>query len=60
MKIISIHYYRKNYFHLKLTNCPPQITYLMVSQVSYLYMGYINKEISFGDIVYFEPKIYSI
>ena len=51
MKIISIRCCRTKYFHLKLTNCQPQIIYLTVSQV-----GYLNKEISFGDIVYFEPK----
>ena len=44
----------KKYFHLKLTNCQPQITYLMVSQVTYCILG--NKDISFGDIVYFGPK----
>ena len=26
---------KKNNFHLKLTNCQPQITYLMVNQVTY-------------------------
>ena len=48
MKIISITYYRIKYFHLKLTNFQPRITYLMVSQMTYC--------ILFGDIVYFEPK----
>ena len=46
----------KKYFHLKLTNCQPQITYLTVSQLKKLYTGYLNKDISFGDIIYFEPK----
>ena len=36
----------KKYFHLKLTNCQPQITYLMVSQVTYCIL----------DIVSFDPK----
>ena len=43
----------KKYFHLKLTNYQPQITYLMVSQVM---CCILNKEISFCNIVYFEPK----
>ena len=47
----------KKYFHLKLTNYQPRITYLMASQAIYIiYTGYLNKDISFGDIVYFEPK----
>ena len=25
-----------------------------------LFSGYLNKDISFGDIVYFEPKIFNI
>ena len=45
----------KKYFHLKLTNCQPQIIYLIASQAIYCILGN-NKDISFGDIVYFEPK----
>ena len=45
----------KKDFYLKLTSCQPQITYLMVSQVT-LSTEYLNKDISFGDIVYFETK----
>ena len=58
MKIISIQYYRKKYSHLKLTNCQPQITYLTVSYKpsDILHTGYLNKDISFGGIVFFEPK----
>ena len=34
----------KKYFHLKLTNCQPQITYLTVNQVTYCILGtLINK-----------------
>ena len=28
----------------------------MANQCNVLYTGYLNKDISFGDIVYFEPK----
>ena len=28
----------------------------MANHVTYWYTGYLNKDISFGDIVYFEPK----
>ena len=45
----------KKYFHLKLTNCQPQITYSMVNHVTYCILGTLIKT-SFGDIVYFEPK----
>ena len=55
MKIISIHCCQKKYFHLKLTNCQPLITYLMVSQVNCCILITLIKT-SFGDIVYFEPK----
>ena len=30
-------------FHLKLTNCQPQITYLTVSQVTYCMLGTLTK-----------------
>ena len=46
---------KKKYFHLKLTNCQPQITF-NGKPSDVLYTGYLNKDISFGDIVYFEPK----
>ena len=45
----------KKYFHLKLTDCQPHITYLIVSQVTYCIFGTLIKT-SFGAIVYFEPK----
>ena len=40
----------KKCFHLRLTNCQPLTTYSTASHV-----GYLNKDISFGDIIYFEP-----
>ena len=43
----------KKYFYSKLIDCQPRITYIMASQVTYYTL---NKDISFGDIVYFEPK----
>ena len=39
MEIISTHYYRNKYFHLKLSSCQPQITYLTESQVTYCVLG---------------------
>ena len=33
----------KKYFHLKLTNCQPQITHLTVSQVRYCILGTLIK-----------------
>ena len=39
----------------KITNCQPQKTYLMVSQVTYCILGTLIKTL-FGDILYFEPK----
>ena len=33
----------KKLFHLKLTNCQPRITYLMVSQVTYCTLGTLIK-----------------
>ena len=44
----------KKCFHLKLTKCQPLTTYSKPCDV--LYTGYLNKDISFGDIVYFEPN----
>ena len=55
METISIRYYRKKHFHLKLTNCQPRITCLTASQVNILYTGYHNKDIKFGNIIYIEP-----
>ena len=46
----------KKYFHLKLTNCQPRIAYSMVNHVMYCILGTLVKYISFGDIVYLEPK----
>ena len=56
METILIHCCRKRYFHLKLTNYQPRITYLMASLAIYCILGTYNEDISFDDIVYFEPK----
>ena len=45
----------KKYFHLRLTNYQPRITYTMANQAIYCILGTLIKT-SFGDIVYFEPK----
>ena len=67
MKIISIHCYKK-YFHLKVHYYLKKIFSSKINKLSttdnifngkpsdLLYTGYLNKEISVGDIVYFEPK----
>ena len=49
----------KKYFHLKLTNCQQRITYSVVNHVTYCTLDTLIKT-SFGDIVYFEPKIFNI
>ena len=46
----------KKCFHLRLTNCQPTDNILNGKPCDVLYTGYLNKDISFGDIVYFEPK----
>ena len=42
-EIISIHYCRKKYFHLKLANYQPLITYSMASHVTYCVLGTLIK-----------------
>ena len=56
MKIISISYYRKKHFHFKLTSCQQRTNIYNGKPCDVLYTGYLNKDISFGDIIYFEPK----
>ena len=46
----------KKYFHLKLTNCQPRNNIFNGKPSDILYTGYLNEEISFGDIIYFELK----
>ena len=43
METIWIRDYRKKYFHLKLTNCQPWITYSMVNHVTYCILGTLIK-----------------
>ena len=50
----------KKYFHLKLTNCQPQNNIFNGKPSDILYTGYLNKDVSFGDIVYFEPRVFNI
>ena len=45
----------KKCFHLRLTNCQPLTTYSMAYHVTYCILV-TSIDISFGDIVYFEPK----
>ena len=47
----------KKRFHLNLANCEPLTTYSVADHVTYCRLaGYLNKDISFGDIVHFQPK----
>ena len=47
----------QKYFHLKLTNSLSTRNNVFNGKPSdILYTGYLNKDISFGDIIYFEPK----
>ena len=47
----------KKCFHLKLTNYLSTTDNILNGKpCDVLYTGYLNKDISFGDIVYFEPK----
>ena len=56
MKIISIHYYRKKVFSFKINKLSTTNNIFNDRPRDILYTGYLNKNISFGDIVYFEPK----
>ena len=55
MEILSIRYYQKM-FSLKINKLSTTDNIFNGKPCDVLYTGYINKEISFGDIVYFEPN----
>ena len=55
MEIIWIHYYRKNIF-IKINKLSTMDNAFNGKPCDVLYTGYLNKDISFGDIIYFEPK----
>ena len=46
----------KKYFHFKINKLSTTDNILNGKPCDVLYTGYLNKDISFGDIVYFEPK----
>ena len=50
----------KKSFHYKINKLSTTDNILKGKPCEELYTGYLNKDISFGDIVYFEPKKYSI
>ena len=50
----------KKYFHLKLTNCQPQITYLTVSQMTYCILGTLIKTYHLGISFTLSQRIFSI
>ena len=56
MKIILIHYYRKKVFSFKINKLSTTGNIFNSTLSDILYTGYLNKDISFGDIVHFEPK----
>ena len=45
----------KKMFSFKINKLSPTDNILYGKQCDVLYTGYLNKDISFGDIVYFEP-----
>ena len=57
MEITWICYYRKKIFSFKINKLLSTTDNVFNGKpFEVLYTGYINKDISFGDIVYFEPK----
>ena len=56
MKIISICYCRKKIFSFNINKLSTTDNLYNGKSSDILYTGYLNKDISFGDIVYFEPK----
>ena len=56
MKIISIHYCRKKTFSFKINKLSTTDNIFNGKPSDVLYTWYLNKDISFGDIVYFESK----
>ena len=56
MKIISICYCRKKIFSFKINKLSTTDNIHNDKPSDILYTGYLNKDISFGDIIYFEPK----
>ena len=55
MKIISTNYHPK-IFSFKINKLSTTDNILNSKPSDVLYTGYLNENISFGDIVYFEPK----
>ena len=56
MEITWIRYYRKKMFSFKINKLLTTGNIYNSKPCDILYTGYLNKEISFGDIIYFEPK----
>ena len=56
MKIISIHHCGKNIFSFKINKLSATGNIFNGKPCDLLYTGYLYKDISSGDIVYFEPK----
>ena len=56
METISIRYCQKKYFYLKLNILSTTNNIFNSKPSDILYTVYLNKDISFGDMVYFEPK----
>ena len=60
MKIISICCCPKKIFSFKINKLSTTDNIFYGKPSDILYLGYLDKEISFSDIVYFEPKKYSV
>ena len=55
MEITLTHYYRKKMFSFKINKLSTTDNILNGKPSDVLYTGCLNKDISFGDVVYFEP-----
>ena len=56
METISMNYCRKKIFSFKINKLSTTNNIFNGKPNDILYTGCLNKDISFGDIVYFEPK----
>ena len=56
METISIRYCRKKIFSFKINKLSTTNNVFNGKPSDILYTGYLDKDISFGHIIYFEPK----
>ena len=60
MKIILIHYYRKKIFSFKINKLSTTDNIFNGKPSDVLHTGYLNKDISSGDIIYLSQRIFNI